>query len=86
MGMTQIEQDVARSTLRKNNAIVKKLERIDWEHRLYEVSKVMLPIAASSVQNGEKQPWMQGKTYPEASAKLAVNYARALIAELKGAE
>lgn len=86
MGMTQIEQDVARSTLRKNNALVKKLERIDWEQRLYEVSKVMLPIAASSVENGEKQSWMQGKTYPEASAKLAVNYAKALIAELKGAE
>ena len=82
MGMTSIELDVARSTIRKNNAVASKLEKIDWEQRRYEIAKEMLPQSAIGVNSCQKD-WMDGMSYQKASAVLAVKYADALIEELK---
>ena len=55
---------------------------IDWEQRRYEIAKDFLPNAAIAV-NAEQKEWMNGMSYPKASAILAINYADALIEELK---
>lgn len=55
---------------------------IDWEQRRYEIAKEMLSSCAISVNSSQKD-WMNGKTYQEASAILAINYADAIIEELK---
>lgn len=66
--------------------IVETEETIDWEQRRYEIAKEMLPISAKSV-NADIKDWMEGMSYPKASAVLALRYADALIEELKkGAE
>ena len=41
--MTNIELDVARSTVAKNRALTHKLENVDWEQRLYEIAKEIYP-------------------------------------------
>lgn len=53
--MTQIEMDVARSTVRKNKAVSEYFENqnavhdcIDWEQRRYEIAKELFP---SIIQN-----------------------------------
>ncbi|MBQ7683028.1 MAG: hypothetical protein IJT48_00955 [Bacteroidaceae bacterium] len=53
--MTQIEMDVARSTVRKNKAVAEYYENqnavhdcIDWEQRRYEIAKELFP---SIIQN-----------------------------------
>lgn len=55
---------------------------IDWERRRYEIAKEFLPNAAIAV-NADPKVWMNGMSYPKASAILAIQYADALIAELK---
>ena len=55
---------------------------IDWEQRRYEIAKEFLPNAAIAV-NAEQKEWMNGMSYQKASAILAINYADALIEELK---
>lgn len=80
--MTNIEMDVARSTINKNKALVRSLETINWEQRRYEIAKDMLPNAAIAV-NAEQNEWMNGMTYQKASAILAIRYADALIEELR---
>ena len=80
--MTNIEMDVARSTINKNKALVRSLETINWEQRRYEIAKEFLPNAAIAV-NAEQNEWMNGMTYPKASAILAIRYADALIEELR---
>lgn len=55
---------------------------IDWEQRRYEIAKDMLPQAAISV-NVDAKDWMNGMSYPEASAIVALSYADALIEQLK---
>ena len=80
--MTNIEMDVARSTINKNKALVRSLETINWEQRRYEIAKELLPNAAIAV-NAEQNEWMNGMTYPKASAILAIRYADALIEELR---
>ncbi len=57
-------------------------DSIDWEQRRYEIAKELLPNAAISV-NADQKEWMNGMSYPKASAILAIRYADALIAELK---
>lgn len=57
-------------------------DTIDWERRRYEIAKEMLSSSAISVNSSPKD-WMNGKSYQEASAILAIMYADALIAELK---
>lgn len=37
--MTNIEMDVARSTVRMNKAVADHLQEIDWEQRRYEIAK-----------------------------------------------
>lgn len=37
--MTNMEMDVARSTIRTNKAIADHLQEIDWEQRRYEIAK-----------------------------------------------
>lgn len=59
--------------------------KIDWEQRRYEIAKEILPNAAIAV-NAEQKEWMNGMNYQKASAILAINYADALIAELKKKE
>jgi hypothetical protein len=40
--MTNIEMDVARSTIRMNKAVADHLQDIDWEQRRYEAAKDIL--------------------------------------------
>ena len=75
--MTQIEMDVARTTIRKNNAVIRDIETIDWEQRRYEIAKDAMYAMLS------------GKSYypkEQDVAKLAVTYADALIYKLKDYE
>ena len=53
--MSQLEMDVARSTVRKNKAVAEYYENqnavhdcIDWEQRRYEIAKELFP---SIIQN-----------------------------------
>ncbi len=62
--------------------IVETEDTIDWEQRRYEIAKVFLPNAAIAV-NADAKDWMEGMSYPQASATLAIRYADALIEELK---
>lgn len=73
--MTQIEMDVARSTLRKNKAVVDSIENVDWERRRYEIAKdALCAIIVRYNENYLEDYWE--------SAKEAVRYADALIEEL----
>lgn len=79
--MTQIEMDVARSTVRKNKAVAEYYENqnavhdcIDWEQRRYEIAKDVYPIACHDMNPSEPK---------DAPAKAAVELADLLIAELK---
>lgn len=82
--MTNIEMDVARSTIRMNKAVASHLEEIDWEQRRYEIAKEMMPMclqnATMVILNGGKLPYPFGKTI----ATDAIGFADALIKELKG--
>ena len=71
--MQNLEVEVARTTAAANRAIVKRLENVDWEQRLYEVAKEIYPtmILDKTVA-----------TYPQAASK-AVIVAKYLIDELK---
>lgn len=86
--MTNIEMDVARSTIRMNNAVTDHLQEIDWEQRRYEIAKEILPycyetshsILVSGHSLGDDT---RGKTLAEVCASSAVAFADALIEELK---
>ena len=62
--------------------LVNEQMEIDWEQRRYEIAREMLSSSAISVNASQKE-WMNGKTWQEASAILAVMYADALVEELK---
>lgn len=71
--MTNIEHDVARSTIRMNKAVADHLQEIDWEQRRYEIAKdafIMLVRLNPDVTT-------------DACAFDAVNAADSLIEELK---
>lgn len=86
--MTQIEADVARSTLRTNNAITRYVSEIDWEQRRYEIAKEILPFCCKTAKEilelgrslGDEY---QGMTMAQVVSKSAIKYANALIEELK---
>lgn len=82
--MTNIEMDVARSTIRMNNAVTDHLQEIDWEQRRYEIAKISIPkcleCATTVLMKGETLPF---NTLAETVAKNAIMYADALIEELK---
>ena len=88
ISMTQIEIDMARSTIRKNKAVMDSLERTDWEQRRYEIAKEIFPYCASTMRDilmnghgiGDRD---KGKTLPEEAAISAADFAEALITELK---
>lgn len=86
--MTQIETDVARSTLRKNKAVVDSIENVDWERRRYEIARDASPMCMYTMRHmlsqGLSIPDASGKTFYQAVATQSVRYADALIAELKG--
>ena len=66
-----------------NYEVIEETENIiDWEQRRYEIAKEMLSPSAISV-NASPKEWMNGMSYQKASALLAINYADALIEELK---
>lgn len=71
--MTQIEMDVARSTIRANKEIADHLSNVDWEQRRYELAKAAITGIATS------------DCSESFVAKMAVNYADAVIEELKKA-
>ena len=84
--MTQIEMDVARSTVRKNKAVAEYNERlnanlnyIDWEQRRYEIAKDTL----QGILNGFTMTKEDIENNSEPLVKCAVYLADALIAELK---
>lgn len=84
--MTQIEMDVARSTVRKNKAVAEYYERlnanlnyIDWEQRRYEIAKDTL----QGILNGFTMTKEDIENNSEPLVKCAVYLADALIAELK---
>lgn len=52
MGMTQMELEIAHSTLRKNNAIADSLEIINWEQRRYETASAVM---VAMLKNGGQQ-------------------------------
>lgn len=83
--MTNIEMDVARSTIRMNKAVASHLEEIDWEQRRYEIAKEMMPMclqnATMAILNSVKLPY---PSLEETIAKDAIGFADALIKELKG--
>ena len=92
--MTNIEMDVAHSTIRKNKAVAEYFEsqnananRIDWEQRRYEIAKEIMPQVFHdltwALQSGAKVEGAEGKTPAEVTAERAVWYADALIEELK---
>ena len=85
--MTQIEVDVAKSTLRMNRAVASRLEKIDWEQRRYEIAKEMMPQVfhelTLALQAGAEVEGAEGKTPMEVTAERAVWYADALIRELR---
>lgn len=85
--MTQIEVDVAKSTLRMNMAVASRLEKIDWEQRRYEIAKEMMPQVfhelTQALRAGAKVEGAAGKTPMEVTAERAVWYADALIVKLK---
>lgn len=72
--MTQIEMDVARSTIRKNKAVIEHYEEIDWEQRRYEIAKDALCAMISGKSSA-----------PTANAVVshALAYANTLIEKLK---
>lgn len=70
------------TVFRNYEEIVEAEDTIDWEQRRYEIAKEILPNAAIAVKADPKE-WMNGMSYPKASAILAINYADALIEELK---
>ena len=90
MGMTNIELEVARTAIRKNKAVAKKLEGIDWEQRRYEIAMNYLPMAHEIVIRTLKikcpdmipERW-DGMTVAQATAEQAVVFADELIKELK---
>ena len=74
--MNQIKMDVARSQIRANKAIA-SLAEVNWEQRRYEIAKEVLPVLAEINERKDKpdlECWV---------ARCAVDYADALIAELK---
>ena len=73
--MTNLEMDVAHSTVRANKAVASHYENIDWEQRRYEIAKDVLAarIARSDI----------GFPTPNVIAKRAIEYADALIEKLK---
>lgn len=84
--MTQIEMDVARSTVRKNKAVAEYYERlnanlnyIDWEQRRYEIAKDTL----QGILNGFTMTKEDIEHNSELLTKCAVYLADALIAELQ---
>lgn len=82
--MTNIEMDVARSTVRMNKAIADHLQEIDWEQRRYEIAKACMPKCLENATT----VLMKGGALPfnapaETVAKNAIKYADALIEELK---
>lgn len=85
--MTQIELDVARTTIRANKAVANHLERIDWEQRRYEIAKDMLPYCLERSEEIRKLSggvWSHKKTPEQSVASFAVSIADALIGILKG--
>ena len=88
--MTNIELEVAHSTIRKNKAVASKLENIDWEQRRYEIAKTMMPQVfhelTAILNAGGRVEGAYGKTPQELTAERTVWYADALIAELKKEE
>ena len=83
---TQIEMDVARSTVRKNKAVAKYYERLNenlnyivWEQRRYEIAKDTL----QGILNGFTMTKEDIEDNSEPLVKCAVYLADALIAELK---
>lgn len=82
--MTNIEMDVARSTIRMNKAVADHLQDIDWEQRRYEIAKNIMPKclenATTVLMKGGALPF---NTLAETVAKNAIMYADALIEELK---
>lgn len=84
--MTNIEMDVARSTINKNKALVRSLETINWEQRRYEIAKDMLTTTTEMVcdvlRRGGKVEGGHGETIMQMAAERAVWYADALVEEL----
>lgn len=72
--MTQIEMDVARSTIRKNNAIVRHYEETDWEQRRYEIAKDALCAMISGKSSAPIANVVVGH---------AITYANTLVEKLK---
>ena len=72
--MTNIEMDVARSTIRMNKAVADRLQEIDWEQRRYEIAKDY----AVGLMTSE---WFDGEAEDACSA--GVRLADKLIEELK---
>lgn len=52
--MTNIETDVARSTIRMNKAVADHLQEIDWEQRRYEIAKEVLPYCTKETDLARK--------------------------------
>lgn len=79
--MTQIEMDVMRSTIKKNKAVFRSLEDVDWERRRYEIAKDVLPFAlevTAEIRGASLQ--VSGM---DDAVTLAVAAADSLIRELK---
>lgn len=94
MEMTNIELQVANTTVRMNKAVAEyyesrnaKADCIDWEQRRYEIAKEMMPQVLHELtvilNAGGRVEGADGKTPQELTAERTVWFADALIAELK---
>lgn len=74
LNVTNIEMDVARSTIRTNKAVADHLQVIDWEQRRYEIAKDY----AIGLMTAD---WFEGEI--EDACYCGVKLADKLIEELK---
>lgn len=82
--MTNIEMDVAHSTIRMNKAVADHLQEIDWEKRRYEIAKEVLPCCTKEADNFCRyRHSYNDKPVIKMAAEMAIQLADALIEELK---
>lgn len=79
--------EVERAIVQMKNILVKKVDRVDWERRRYEVARDIFPFACELttgiLRMGQEVEGSAGKTVMQVCADTAVNYADALIERLR---
>ena len=86
--MTQIEMQALNAQIRGFNAIARSHETTDWNQRRYEIAREVSPMAIKFQSEIRESLIEKNMPYEDdilaKSASMAVDYADALIKELKG--